>query len=559
MKNEDKMILFNSIIKILNNNVYSISDIQKSYNELFLIYNDNLNIAKCECSIISPKNMLTNEKNIEIIKFYNNNNSTLENPLIIDLENNDEAFIQLKYWPNKGSVFTEEQINLIKTISSFTHTYITRNRYKELLKKARITDFQTGIPNIVGLIKKGEQLLKQNSLDKYTVIFGNIQNFKSVSQLYGNNVATSIIKEYFNYYNSQVEENEICSRPGGDNILLLVKNENLEKYLNILSNTTIKLGNKDIILKTNIGYFNCNNNITIGDAIENAKIALSINKSTNSVPHKYTISDDIKLKKEKEIKENFINAMNNNELVTYYQPKVDIDSFELSGAEALVRWYKGEKLISPSEFVPIIESSNLICDLDYYMLTNVCEDLKNWKERGINPVRTSVNFSMKHIKDLDTVKNINKILDYYKINHNLIEIELTELTDYKDYLGFIDFINDLKYNNYAIAMDDFGSGYSSLNLLKQVDYDIIKLDKGIIDDINKSSSKDFYIVKNMIKMIKDLNMKVIAEGVENMDQIETLRFLDCDQIQGYYFDKPLTKDEFTKRLINKNYWSDKHV
>lgn len=559
MNNEDKMNLFINILNILNNENCTITDIKEYYNEIFTNYNETINIAKCECSIVSPKNMLTNEKNVEIIKFYDNNNSTLDNPFIIDLEHDADTFVQLKYWPNKGSIFTNEQIELIKTISNFTHTYITRNKYKELLKNARITDFQTGIPNIVGLIKKGELLLKLDLLDQYTMIFGNIKNFKNVSQLYGNSIATNIIREYFNYYNSIIEHDEICSRPGGDNILLLIKTENLNKYLDLLSNVTIKFGNKDITLQTVIGYFNCNNSLTIGESIEKAKIALSISKSTNYAPHKYTEDDEKKLKKEKEIKENFINAMNNNELITYYQPKVDINSFILSGAEALVRWYKENKLIPPIEFVPIIETSNLICDLDYYMLNSVCKDIKNWKEQGIDPVRTSINFSMKHIKDLNAIKNINQILDYYKINHNLIEIELTELTDYRDYSGFIDFINDLKKNNYAIAMDDFGSGYSSLNLLKQVDYDIIKLDKGIIDEINKPSSKDFYIVKNMIKMIKDLNMKVIAEGVENMDQIETLRYLNCDEIQGYYFDKPLTKEDFTKRLVNKNYWSDIHV
>lgn len=246
-------------------------------------------------------------------------------------------------------------------------------------------------------------------------------------------------------------------------------------------------------------------------------------------------------------------AMINNELIPYYQPKIDIHNLKLTGGEALVRWYHKDEIISPTKFIYLLEKTGFICEFDYYMLDMVCKDISRMIKENLTPVRISINFSAKHIENIKSADNIIEIVKKNNIDPKYLEIELTELSSSDNYELFQEFINKLRKYGIYISMDDFGSGYSSLNMLRNVSYDIIKIDKEIIDGITNKESKEFIILKNMMHMIKELGMKVLAEGVENSEQLFTLKKLGCNFVQGYYFDKPLEYNDFMLKLEKINY------
>ncbi|MBR1742003.1 MAG: EAL domain-containing protein, partial [Lachnospiraceae bacterium] len=186
--------------------------------------------------------------------------------------------------------------------------------------------------------------------------------------------------------------------------------------------------------------------------------------------------------------------------------------------------------------------------LDFYMFASVCEDISNWLAAGIEPVRVSVNFSKLHLRNPNFVEGLIAIMQVFDIEGKYLEVELTETTGYEDFETLALVVKQLKEYGIYTSLDDFGSGYSSLGLLKDLDVDIIKLDKTFIDNLGKEDKSDEIIVKNVVNMILDLEKEAIAEGVETAEQAAFLREVQCPVVQGFLFDKPLKKEDFMKRL-----------
>ena len=233
------------------------------------------------------------------------------------------------------------------------------------------------------------------------------------------------------------------------------------------------------------------------------------------------------------------------------QPKYSAAKEEIVGAEALVRWEHPEKgLIFPNSFVPLFESNGFIVKIDYYILESVCQCIRNWLNEGVEPVVVSVNLSRVHLYNADLVERLVEITDRYRIPHNLIEFELTETVLFDELGQLINVMAKLKQAGFVLSMDDFGSGYSSLNMLKQLPVDILKLDKAFLDnfDADETGRKEKTIVSHIISMAKDLDMEVLAEGVENKSQKDFLLSANCDMIQGYYYAKPMKLEHFDREL-----------
>ena len=247
-----------------------------------------------------------------------------------------------------------------------------------------------------------------------------------------------------------------------------------------------------------------------------------------------------------------VKSIENKELFVVYQPKVSIKDNKLVGAEALVRWERNGRNYPPNEFIPICETNGFVRRIDFFVLNNVCKQIKQWIDEGIEPVKISINFSKLHFEKDDVAKRILHIINKWEVPHNLIEIEFTETsyTDKEEKLRTT--LDILRRGNISSSIDDFGSGYSSLSMLQNLDFDIIKLDKSLIDTLI-SQEKSLKVVKNIVRMAKDLNMSVLAEGVESKIEHDILRDLNCDMIQGFLYDKPLSTEDFEKRLINKEY------
>jgi len=244
-------------------------------------------------------------------------------------------------------------------------------------------------------------------------------------------------------------------------------------------------------------------------------------------------------------------ALEKEQFVVYMQPKYSAVKEEIVGAEALVRWEHPEKgLIYPNSFVPLFESNGFIEKIDYYILESVCKCIRSWLNEGVEPIVISVNLSRVHLYNADLVERLVEITDRYCIPHNLIEFELTETVLFDELGQLINVMIKLKQAGFVLSMDDFGSGYSSLNMLKQLPVDILKLDKAFLDnfDADETGHKEKTIVSHIISMAKALDMEVLAEGVENKSQKDFLLSANCDMIQGYYYSKPMKLEHFDTEL-----------
>ena len=223
-----------------------------------------------------------------------------------------------------------------------------------------------------------------------------------------------------------------------------------------------------------------------------------------------------------------------------------------NGAEGLVRWRHNDEMISPGVFIPPLEENGQILLLDYYVLRRACSDISEWISKGYDPVKVSVNFSRRDLEGLDLVERIDSIIEKSGIDKKLIEAEITETTDKEEHGALAKFINGLAKKGISTAIDDFGSGYSSLSTLREFSANTLKIDRSFVN-IDDFSWKDEVILKDIINMAKNLKMDIVTEGVECEEQLKFVNNAGCFVIQGFYYDRPMPKEEFEKRLLDKNY------
>lgn len=250
-----------------------------------------------------------------------------------------------------------------------------------------------------------------------------------------------------------------------------------------------------------------------------------------------------------------LEAIRNREFVVYFQPKVSIKDMKITGAEALIRWKYQDQILPPVKFIPFCERTGLVIDVDFYVLEETCRQMRKWLDEGLNLVRVSVNFSKYHFNESGVAERIFNVIKSYNIPPEFIEVEFTE-TAYLDKEEILEYTVD-KLRSYGIrsSIDDFGSGYSSLNMIQNMDFEVVKLDKSLLGK-GVENSKAKKVISNIIRMAKELEMEVLAEGVETTEELNLLKSLDCDVVQGFFFDKPLPIQEFELRLRSGKYLSD---
>ena len=277
-------------------------------------------------------------------------------------------------------------------------------------------------------------------------------------------------------------------------------------------------------------------------ALENAK------KISGEKIQFYDEADLRRIVTEKQIENSMEEALERGDFSVYLQPKCDFKTGRMAGAEALVRWKKGDAgLVRPDDFIPIFEKNGFILRLDMFILEQVVSLLSRWKSCGLTPVPVAVNFSRLHLNDSRYIPQMTCLVDKYGVAHNLIEVELTENVILNNLECAQNVIRGLHRKGFSVAMDDFGSGYSSLNVLKNLQFDGIKLDKEFLGgfDENENAKK---VIEGAVRMIKSLGVKVIAEGVETREQADFLRRTGCDVAQGYLFSKPVDVEAFEALL-----------
>ncbi len=246
-------------------------------------------------------------------------------------------------------------------------------------------------------------------------------------------------------------------------------------------------------------------------------------------------------------------AVENDEFVVYLQPKFDIRTEKIKGAEALIRWnYKKKEFLYPGRFIPFFERDGSIGKIDDIVLRKVCMAFDRWRKEGKILYPVSVNLSRDRLYDKNLVKHLTEIVDSYNVYHDLIDFELTESASYDNTEQMIHVLNELRDQGFRISMDDFGTGYSSFSLLTQMPLDTLKIDKSFVDKVGVENmiAKDISVIRHIISLAKELGFICLAEGAESREQIDELRSLGCDVIQGYYYSKPIPVEEYENKYLN---------
>jgi len=377
-----------------------------------------------------------------------------------------------------------------------------------------------------------------------------------INKRFGVKETDRIICRYAEQISGFAGDGECIARLGGDNFVALIQKERTFEFLDFISgvDTFGMLNDQQIpvTISAVAGIFDIDDSVVhCGNIIENSGMALNVAKHVLKAPYAFS-SAEMKqnMYKEKQYISRFSEAMQKKEFKAYYQPKVHTGDFSIAGAEALVRWEHEGELIPPGEFVPLFERNGMICALDFYILEQVCSDIRHWLDMGIEPKRISTNLSRRHLSNPNLAEDIMQILSKYEMESRYVEIELTETVDEEETEQLIQFMNKMKAYNIAMSIDDFGTGYSSLNLLRSFPVEVLKIDKKFIDTLEKN---DRIILSHIIQMASDLEMSVIAEGVESIQQLECLKQLGCEVVQGSLFDSPMPREAFEKKMLSGKY------
>lgn len=421
----------------------------------------------------------------------------------------------------------------------------SKAKSQKTIEKIAYTDLVTGYSNWRKFESDATNLLnKASQNDKHAMVIFDIDKFKAINDIYGHKKGNSILKDIADTLNKITCNNETFARVSSDNFNVLLKYNTKEDIINAIKK--IIISNNFVNLSFGI-YEIKDKNLPISvysDRASLAKLSIKNNRDINFAFFNDELRDKLLL--EDKIEKEMEYALENNQFVMYLQPKYNIKSDKFCGSEALVRWkYTEKEFIYPSDFIPIFEKNGFITKVDMYILEQACKEIRTLFNKGISPLPISVNFSRVDFFKKDFITKIVNICDKYKIPYSLIEIEITESSMFGDTDTLFEVSRRLQDIGFILSMDDFGSGYSSVNMLKNIPLNVIKLDRGFFID-DKNIDKSQIVIKSIVSLIKQLGIRVVAEGIETKGQVEMLREANCDIIQGYYFSKPLPVKEFEK-------------
>ncbi len=414
-------------------------------------------------------------------------------------------------------------------------------------------DALTGLYTKEYFYHRASEMLRDNPNEDFDIICSDIEHFKLVNDLYGIAEGDALLRYIAEIIKKRTADYGICCRMSGDIFAMFVRrpkdysvdNFNLmAKYVNRFNvnfNVRIKHGIFQVQDKS----------MPVSIMCDRAYLAL---KSTKGLfEENYAFYNDTirqKLLDEQFVAGNMEAALENGEFQVYFQPKYDLKTEKITSAEALVRWIHPERgLIPPNDFIPYLEQNGFITRLDTFVWEEVCKKIRSWLDRESQAVPVSVNMSRADIYNPNIDQILLSLIQKYKINPEYLYLELTETAYMENEQKLIFTLKKLKNLGFTLEMDDFGSGYSSLNMLAELPIDILKLDMRFIqgEQISKSRKN---VISFIISLAKWLNMRTVAEGVETAEQIDLLKTLGCERAQGYYYSKPLPADEFEKLLFS---------
>jgi EAL domain-containing protein (putative c-di-GMP-specific phosphodiesterase class I) len=513
-----------------------------------------------------------------VTEFYTNEMKEMkgEGEIMCDYDNGEDGvpIIQLRivskshavikgtiYRPEHEFPLSEKEMDRLVMIERSLLSFISRNRLSDAIETLGFHD-DFGYRNRRSYMRHIEFLAGRGELGgRFTAAMINLLHFTIINQDIGRQNADKVMRRFYEAMREVTGPDGDVSRLGGDNFLVLFRNENTDRFLETINGIPICYdddADKRVMVEARAGIYRIPEDFRYeapGDIMD--KLMRSYQAAKQSVDATVLYYDEMlgrRKEQDMRIQLLFGPALKNREFRIYYQPKVNVETGEIVGAEALCRWFHEGKMISPADFIPVLEQTTDICALDFYVLESVCADIRRWLDSGWEPVRVSVNLSRKHLINVDLLSDIFSIIDRNDIPHKYIEIELTETTTDVEFRVLKNVVSGLQAQGICTSVDDFGMGYSSLNLIREIPWNVLKIDRCFLPaDDESEESVTSLMYRHVVAMARDMGLECITEGVETAKQIEILRGNHCLYAQGFIFDKPLPKEEFEELLSTHRY------
>lgn len=443
----------------------------------------------------------------------------------------------------------KDVIRLLAALGSYLGTTRENAAVYAKLEYRLNYDSLTKAYNRYGFYKNAQKLIKEHTDTEYCLILSDINSFNLINEIYGENIADKILIDEVNIIRQKMKGNSVLGRLNGDIIAMVIPKEYLseKEFSDMIKLLSDRYSNKNFRLHIYLGvYYIKDVNETIRQMVD--KVSLVIMKSKGNMSNYILYYDENSYRNDifkQQLIGEFETALNENQFCMYLQPQTDKDG-NMLGAEALIRWnHPNMGLIMPGAFIECFEDAGLIYRLDNYIWEEAAKQLKIWKDSGYN-YYISVNISAKDFYHIDVYQTFKNLVSKYGIDTDKLHIEITETALSEDKQAAHKTIERLHDEGFIIEIDDFGSGYSSFNFLKDVCADVIKIDRVFL---KKSSHEERgeQILRSIISLSHDIGMDVITEGVENVDQLSMLAKMNCDWFQGYYFSKPIAVGDFEEK------------
>ncbi|HIW76306.1 MULTISPECIES: EAL domain-containing protein [Gordonibacter] len=414
-------------------------------------------------------------------------------------------------------------------------------------------DQLTGLYNAVTFYERAEALVKQHPEDRFEVVYLDIEHFKLYNEWHGRDAGDIMLRAIAERFAFGAECcGGVAGYLGGDDFAIVLPAGTVTEAAVEHDSRRPPFDSEDTIgFQPAVGVCTIEPGDSVGTACDHAMIAMA---SVKGIYGKriawYENSMTEELESETKTLLEVQRALANREFVLYWQPQCSTRTGRIVGLEALVRWQHPRRgLVMPGSFVPVLERNGFIASLDLYVWDEACRQLRAWIDRGEQPVPVSVNISRADLYAIDVVSTFEELLQRYGLDHHLLELEITE-SAYAEDERMTTTVERLKEHGFTILMDDFGSGYSSLNMLKDVNVDILKIDMGFLNRANESKRSES-ILEAVVSMARLMDLRIIAEGTETKEQVDFLQSIGCDYAQGYYFYRPMSTETLEALLTQE--------
>lgn len=451
-------------------------------------------------------------------------------------------------WKDYSNMLLEMILSSLAIFVVFLGILLRQHSNSKNLYNAQHDDL-TDVLSRTTFLQYVEKLLSVFPNDKVAIVAADIENFKYTNSIYGTEMGDKILKYLASYF-MEISPFELCTRFGSDHFIFVIRKESVEgnmRYLELLAqDIAANAPIENLVVK--YGYYGeIKGDIPINLICDKALLA------AKSILHKYekTVADyngplSIKNEKSQMYESSFLKSLKNEDFKIWFQPKFNSITNEIIGAEALVRWIKSDgTFISPADFIPVFEKDGLIYNLDLYVFETVCKQIKYWLDQGCKILPISVNISRNTLQRKNSIREYARIREEFGIPPEYIPLEITESSTSKN-KDIQKLAEDLRATGFKIHLDDFGSGLSSLESLNLLPFDVIKLDKSLIDFIGTPTGEE--LLRHIVELIQFMGMNIIAEGVEEKAQLEFLKKLNCNHIQGFLYSPPMSYEDFIQYL-----------